>query len=297
MKHSNTNWNLYRNFIVAYETRNFHHAADILGITRSGVGHNIRELEKQMDTRLFTPTKKGVEPTSDAVMIYPSIKLAVDSIIGAEESVLAFDNSSCAIIRIAVASSYISSYLGKYIFEFCQKFPRVSFQFYDRNSFELLNEHKIDFTIRIDTFMVNSKYKIIKLFNDNLVCITSKNFLERNNLTIGSASNQIPSLPTIASQNVVKIMKQQFGYEGMPMFLTSTSEPAFALVENALGIGYVFEHRLDKYQISNIVKLNDPTLTSKVSVCCEYDPKHITKAAKTFVDGLSEYCKSHHLLH
>mgnify|MGYP003297417224 CR=1 FL=1 len=51
MQFSNINYNLYKSFLVVYETKNISRAADILYISQPAVSHNIKELEKQSLTR------------------------------------------------------------------------------------------------------------------------------------------------------------------------------------------------------------------------------------------------------
>ena len=90
---SNTNWNLYKTFVTVFELKNMSHSATELGVTRAAIGQNIRELENQLGTKLFTPDKRGVIPTAEAVKIYPSIK-KVTQIIHETESDLSTDRKS-----------------------------------------------------------------------------------------------------------------------------------------------------------------------------------------------------------
>ena len=53
MQFSNINYNLYKSFLVVYETQNISRAADFLYISQPAVSHNIKELEKQLKKFAF----------------------------------------------------------------------------------------------------------------------------------------------------------------------------------------------------------------------------------------------------
>ncbi|MBO8190166.1 LysR family transcriptional regulator [Streptomyces oryzae] len=54
-----------RSFVRAAELGQFQHAADELGVTQQAVSKRIAALERELETRLFTRTARGVEPTLD----------------------------------------------------------------------------------------------------------------------------------------------------------------------------------------------------------------------------------------
>ena len=107
MKQSNTNWNHYKTFITVYEVKNMHRASNILGITRSAISHNMKELGNQLGVALFTPHSKGVEPTNDAIDIYPMIKSAVESITRAESHASASGSESRSTVKKAVSAASV----------------------------------------------------------------------------------------------------------------------------------------------------------------------------------------------
>ncbi len=60
MQFSNINYNLYKSFLVVYETKNISRAADLLYISQPAVSHNIKELEKH---QILENTLKEVNVT------------------------------------------------------------------------------------------------------------------------------------------------------------------------------------------------------------------------------------------
>ena len=76
MQFSNINYNLYKSFLVVYETKNISRAADILYISQPAVSHNIKELEKQLNIQLFYKKSNGMSTTSEADVLYKYISSA-----------------------------------------------------------------------------------------------------------------------------------------------------------------------------------------------------------------------------
>jgi DNA-binding transcriptional LysR family regulator len=80
MQFSNINYNLYKSFLVVYETKNISRAAEILYISQPAVSHNIKELEKQLNIQLFYKKSNGMSATSEAEILYKYISSAFNSI-------------------------------------------------------------------------------------------------------------------------------------------------------------------------------------------------------------------------
>ena len=57
-------------FKTVYEEKSINQAAKKLYITSQGLGRNIRALETEFQVKLFERTKKGVEPTPYANLLY-----------------------------------------------------------------------------------------------------------------------------------------------------------------------------------------------------------------------------------
>ena len=80
MQFSNINYNLYKSFLVVYETQNISKAADFLYISQPAVSHNIKELEKQLGIQLFFKKSNGMSATNEAEILYKYISSAFNSI-------------------------------------------------------------------------------------------------------------------------------------------------------------------------------------------------------------------------
>jgi len=284
---SNSNWNLYRNFLVVYETKNLHRAAEILGLTRSTVGSNIKELGNQIGVTLFTSSRKGVEPTSEAITLYPSIKKAIDLITEGEENVQEFTPETRAIIRLSVPSTFASYYLKDFFKAFCAKYPRVCFEFCGRaNGFELLAQNNIDLIIDIDSFFKKNMLKIVPLCTLNGAYIASRDFLAAHKLTSKITKEELMQLP-VASHTLFA--------PDMELFATTAStEVAVAMAKNDLAVAFCYSDVVNKIGDPNIVNLEISGLEMpKLNFAVGYE-KVLTKAARVFIQELVAFCTKHH---
>jgi len=272
MRYSNTNLNLYRTFVIAYEQRNLHKASAILGISFQGVRQNLKELARQLGGKpLFIGNRMGIEPTTESAEIYHKIKTSLQTIVEAENSIASFDKSSHAIIRIAIPNSILMlSPVTQYFHKFCNEYPNVQFEFFDRNSMDLLKQQKIDIAVRYDFMLQNTDFQTVQLFNDELVLISTT-----------PIPNDWRQVPIITSRSIMQII-QQHDSNFIPHITTSIRDIVPLLVQNGLGIGCVLKHALP---IKNDFYVTP--LSIKVSFTAAYNKSSITRAAKTFLDGLS----------
>ncbi|MDR0975839.1 MAG: LysR family transcriptional regulator [Christensenellaceae bacterium] len=294
LRTSNTNWNLYKSFLVAYETKNLTTASEILNLTRSAIGHNIRELGRQLDTKLFTPTpsKRGVEPTSSAITLYPLVKECFDKLEVAERSVQSFDKETPALIRLAVATSLASHQLAPYISKFCKEYPLVKLEFLRKEAVDLLNQKKIDIAITSKRQLQNRSFTVIDLFDDKLALIASRNIInhtENKAFTL----DEIKKYPIIdryeENVNNIKI----FNIEVSPNYFAATSEQIYSMVRSGVGIGFYWDKAIngERLEKDSIVKLNVKNFNITETVSCAYNKSALTNAAKEFITGLVQYCK------
>lgn len=291
MKYTNVNWNLYRSFIAAYETKHLPTAAEILDVCRSAVGHNLREFSNQLGVKLFTATRKGIEPTSEAIAIYPLVKKASDYLFEVEQSVKEFNNDSKAIIRMAVPSTLASLYFKQYLLEFCKIYPKVKFEFFNKTGFELLSQNKIDFIIDIDNRFKSFDFKTVSLGNLNGVFVASKEFLKINGLTQNITKDELIKMPIIVDRDFLGDLCNTSNLNIEPFIVTSTTEAAYAMAKGSMGIVHYHSELMENTNDNNMVILNVEDLeTPKTKIVCGYNNRSITKAARAFIEGLVQHC-------
>jgi DNA-binding transcriptional LysR family regulator len=278
---NNTNWNLYKTFIVAYETKSMHKASEILGITRSAISQNIKELGNQIGLTLFTATPKGIVPTGEATAFYEQIRVGAEQILCAENDLKTMDENTHGIIKISVPSDFIKLYIKDYLKIFCALFPNIRLDFIKRSSFDLLASGEIDFVIDPDYKFANTDFKTKQLFNVTDVFIVSKEFLKSHNLPRTITQEKLLTLPIIAQP-------QSWNFKTPPYISTTSSDLVFQLTKMSVGIGCYCKELFDKIADPDLLCLDIKDLKPVASkIVCGY--KNLTRPAKEFIIGLSKF--------
>ena len=85
---SSRNYNLYIIFTTLYETKNMTRAAKLLNLSsHANISKGIRQLEYELDFKLFTTDTKGVTPTNEADKLYEIVKPLFDELNYVEKSI------------------------------------------------------------------------------------------------------------------------------------------------------------------------------------------------------------------
>jgi len=292
MRGSNTNWNLYRSFLAVYDTKSYTLAADIVGITRSAVGQNIKELQKQLNTLLFHSSKLGVEPTSDAIAVYPKIRGLVEALIETEESIQKFDEKSHAVVRLAFPSSFVNTRCMDYFQQFCNKYPNVRLELYEKDGMALLEKKQIDLVMRFDYYLKGSDVERIPLFKQELKFLVTKSFLEERGLGNKISRAQLAELPLIIRRDFIGEFERVVGFAIKPKIITATNATTYSMAERGLGVGCYFYFKGDKVLKSDeVVAIEVIGIEVSRLNCIAFNKSHLTKAAEVFLNGFVEFCK------
>jgi len=282
MQLSNTNWNLYKTFIVVYEAKNLHTASKILGITRSGVSHNLKELGNQLGFKLFEPHSKGVEPTTQATNIYPTIKTAVDAITAAENISQRQDN----IIKMAVSNSYAEIVLQAFFKEFYQKHPDMRLEISKLENLTVIQRKQLDFIIDYKDYIDTQVFKIIDLFKVTGAFVATKDYLTRKSLSHTMTKNELFNQPIILRKEAWQEFAKYSQIKDTPQLIQSNStDMTYSMVKDSIGIGYLTKSLIKASDNKNIVeiKINDIDFPT-VWYSCGYI--NLSETAKIFIDEL-----------
>ncbi|MEH7388838.1 LysR family transcriptional regulator, partial [Bacillus sp. JJ1474] len=83
---------LYKVFCKVGNCKSFSKAAKELYMTQPAVSQSIMQLEKELDTRLFNRTPKGVTFTDEGKLLFEYTHSAINLIDVGEEKILEFKN-------------------------------------------------------------------------------------------------------------------------------------------------------------------------------------------------------------
>ena len=160
-------------FVAAVDEGSFSNAADRLQLSQSMVTIHIRNLERELGTRLLNRTTRSMELSQDGRTFYDyakqMLRLNRDSILALTRA-----NKDGKAINIA-ATPYISRYyLSDWVIGFNRLYPDVSFTFDTSNNSEIhqkLEKDGLEFAF-CNMKIMDSDYAVRHLEIANLVVIT-----------------------------------------------------------------------------------------------------------------------------
>ncbi|HIY19044.1 MAG TPA: LysR family transcriptional regulator, partial [Candidatus Blautia avistercoris] len=125
-------------FKTVYEEKSINQAAKKLYITSQGLGRNIRALETEFQVKLFERTKKGVEPTPYAELLYKKTGALIQQLeeLSAEFAKL---KSGGGKFRIGLSYGILKILPMKVILEFIRENPRFQIEWREYLNEEVKN--------------------------------------------------------------------------------------------------------------------------------------------------------------
>ena len=283
MRFTNTNWNLYRSFVTVYETKNLQRAADILDVSRSAVFQNIRELGRQLNIKLFTPHRLGVEPTSESDQLYKDIMPAIEKLCLGERNLSEFNEKSFGIIRIACTTNFSSYFLAGAIRRFYEKFPNVRFEIIVRPTTEavkLLKNREIDCILSSLPFEKSDNLDTITLATCSSTFFANTKFAKKYEITPIISMEKFNTLPFIEVKDFFKHPRT--------IATTESFSSAYLLVGENLGASWCIEQFLDIHPNDWVTRFRVENIEpEQYTMTCAYLKKLATKATLTFLAGVT----------
>lgn len=134
-----------RAFEAAARLLSFKAAAEELAVTPTAVSHQIRSLEAQLETPLFTRKVRGIELTQAGADIAPAVGKALDDMVLAINRATSKNNT----LTISTTPSFATLFLVPHLMEFYQRFPHYSVQLHTSTQMvDLHLDRHVDLVIR-----------------------------------------------------------------------------------------------------------------------------------------------------
>lgn len=292
MQFSNINYNLYKSFLIVYETKNISRAADILYISQPAVSHNIKELEKQLNIQLFYKKSNGMNTTSEADILYKYISSAFNSIWKGESTISDMAGLKTGVVKIGIPSHLTVLYLSNVITEFRSKYPNVKIEIVSKpvpDLITMLQTQNIDIVIDSQPISTEKSSMDIKYLKSYSHCFfTTDKYYSEKSFGIENINN-LPLI--ISSQNAeeIKLLKNSVvGLKVNPIIESWTTESMIKLVKEGNGVGYAQEEYItEELKNGTLKKLNLLFTLPKLDVYAGYYSDTLAFAPKRFIEFLS----------
>lgn len=163
-----SDFNKYRFFYAVAEYKSFSKAAEYLHISQPAISHAIKELEGQLNTKLFIRDKKTVILTEEGEKLVYYVKRAFDNIMMGERVLKEQEKNLTGIIRIGIYSHISLFMLPDVIKKFKKMHPYAKFYIYSTSNSEMLEKLKnreLDFIVLQYPIFINDN-----TFKEEILC-------------------------------------------------------------------------------------------------------------------------------
>lgn len=146
----------FRAFARACETGNFSAVARELGVSQPTISKHIAAAEAQLGVQLFSRTTRRLQPTADAVRLYPAVRQLLDTLELVEAGGRKPTDTPSGLLRVAVPESFgraeIVPRLGRYL----ERHPKVRIELRMTDATVDLVEKGAELGIRIGALAQNT---------------------------------------------------------------------------------------------------------------------------------------------
>ena len=292
MQFSNINYNLYKSFLVVYETKNISRAADILYISQPAVSHNIKELAKQLNIQLFYKKSNGMNTTSEADILYKYISSAFNSIWKGELTISDMAGLKTGVVKVGIPSYLTILFLSDIITDFRSKYPNVKIEIVSKpipDLITMLQTQNIDIVIDsqpISPEKTTTSIKYLKSYNHCF--FTTDKYYSSKSFGIDNINNLPLIIPSQNSEEIKLLKNSVVGLKINPVIEAWTTESMIKLVKEGNGVGYCQEEYIkEELENGSLKKLNLLFTPPKLDIYAGYMVDTLAFAPKKFIEFLS----------
>lgn len=295
-----SDFNKYKFFYAVSEYRSFSKAAEYLHISQPAISHAVKELESQLNTKLFIRDKKNVVLTEDGEKLVHYVKKAFDNITMGENIIKEKEKNLTGTIRIGIYSHISLFMLPRMIKEFNILYPDAKLYIYSTSNTEMLEKlrnRELDFVVLQYPIFINDNS-----FTEEILCeldtcfFGNKEYYDLCMKNKNSLKDLSLILPTRGFPDINRL-EQTLKKHNLILksnITSYTTDLTRELVKQGLGIGWGIKKCIEK-------DINDGSLFEipvefevfKTKFSVAYDSNFISNTALTFInyfkDEISKY--------
>lgn len=289
--------NLYKIFYVIAQSKSISEASEKLCISQPAVSKSIKKLEDLLGVKLFYRNKKGIDLTSDGVILYEYVDKCYNYLIAGQKMIEDFKQLKRGNISIGAPSHIACFFLIDYIKKFIDMYPNVKIRLISSSTKILTNElynHKLDFIIDSPPIDVKGDDAIIKKIGELETIFISSNEIIDNKLSIENFNNYNYILPYDSSTAYKMLNKtlNEYGILINSKFEVDTTDVIISSVKAGLGIGYIVEKAAtDELKAGLIKKMETDIALPKLQINLVYMKNYLTSASNEFIKVIMENTK------
>ncbi len=264
-------FNRLKVFYFIYTSESVAKAAEELNITQSAVSQQLKKLETEIKTNLFTRQHKRLIPTADAQTLASILKPFFQELELGLRAIRQAKENPAGELRIGSPHEFGQTYFPKIFATFRHKYPDVSFKLRLGNSrlmLSLLDQGQLDIAL-IDEYLIQrmqeedlKHYAIEKIIDEEVILAGSTEYCETRLQNDFSLANVIKQ-DYISSHHDAMALTNWFKYhfnKTAPklniVMETESLQAAMNAIENHLGLSVTASHLIyEKIKQGKIVPI------------------------------------------
>ncbi|KHN66860.1 LysR family transcriptional regulator [Acinetobacter calcoaceticus] len=164
-------------FLQVVDSGSFTKAAEILGLSRSMVSIDIKQLEKQLNTSLLIRNTRNIALTEIGQHFYQDFKQIQLQIDEAFERSQHLGTSITGTLRFSSTNEFGQRFILPLLPEFCRLYPHLRLQYSFNSSLDDLVTEKLDLVIRLGN-LKNSSLKTRKIGEYPIYLVATPQFIK-----------------------------------------------------------------------------------------------------------------------
>ncbi|MGA3854642.1 LysR family transcriptional regulator [Bacillus pumilus] len=228
----------YKVFLTVVECGSFTKAGDKLGLTQSGVSHNIAKLESELGIVLLRRNRNGLALTDAGERVMPHIRQIIHHAALLEQEAALIQGMEVGNIKIGTFSSFSSKMLPQLIHRFTKGYPNIQVELYE-GGYEEIEEWIASGTVDVGFLTQPSReFETVPLFQDELVVLMQENhrFHTKKVIEVDSLHNESFIMPKAGCDLLIKKLLKERGVKPQVLFEIGDNNTLISIVQEGLGV-------------------------------------------------------------
>lgn len=254
---------LYKLFYLVCQNGSFSQTAKLLNLTQPSVSYNIKKLENELGVTLFE-RGNNLMLTPEAEELLPYVEEALNNLRNGERKINDIVNLKKGQITIGIPSHIGVFLLTDIIKKFVKLYPNIKIEVICKSTkelFKLLTLNKLDVLIDCSPLDENTNnYVIKKIATEKCAFACNQN----NTILLGKTIElsdiiKYPIIVPLKTSSSAKLLKSVFEKKNVafdPNFEIATSDMIAEMIEQNIGIGFLFEKTIEKYPNLRKIDIN-----------------------------------------
>ncbi|MDM5322042.1 LysR family transcriptional regulator [Bacillus altitudinis] len=228
----------YKVFLTVVECGSFTKAGEKLGLTQSGVSHNIAKLESELGVVLLRRNRNGLSLTDAGERVMPHIRQIIHHASLLEQEAALIQGMEVGSIKIGTFSSFSSKMLPQLIHLFTKRYPNIQVELYE-GGYEEIEEWIASGTVDVGFLTQPSReFETVPLFQDELVVLMQENhrFHTKKVIEVDSLQDESFIMPKAGCDLLIKKLLKERGVKPQVLFEIGDNNTLISMVQEGLGV-------------------------------------------------------------